>query len=144
MFDLIPFDRSQRNLFEYFDSMQRDFFDSLTDNVSRFRTDIIDKGDRYLLQAELPGFCKEDIHIDLHENMLTISAKHCEDKKEKEDNKHHYVRHERRCGYFSRSFDVSGIATDQIQANYRNGLLELTLPKTDPQPKNPTRHIDIQ
>ena len=45
-----------------------------------FKTDVIDQGDSYLLQAELPGFDKSDINIDLKDNLLTISASHKEEK----------------------------------------------------------------
>ena len=57
--------RNERNLFQYLDNVEKSLFDGLDTRVSRFRTDILDKGDRYLLEAELPGFKKEDIHLDL-------------------------------------------------------------------------------
>ena len=53
MFDLIPFGRNERNLFQYLDNVEKSLFDGLDTRVSRFRTDILDKGDRYLLEAEL-------------------------------------------------------------------------------------------
>lgn len=70
MFDLIPFGRNERNLFQYLDNVEKSLFDGLDTRVSRFRTDILDKGDRYLLEAELPGFKKEDIHLDLEGDIL--------------------------------------------------------------------------
>ena len=126
MFDLIPFGRNERNLFQYLDNVEKSLFDGLDTRVSRFRTDILDKGDRYLLEAELPGFKKEDIHLDLEGDILTIRAEHTEEKEDK-DEKRQYVRRERRYGSFSRSFDVSGIKADQISASYENGVLKLSL-----------------
>lgn len=48
-----------------------------------FKTDVIDQGDHYLLQAELPGFDKSDINIDLKDNLLTISASHKDERTKK-------------------------------------------------------------
>lgn len=143
MFDLIPFGRNERNLFQYLDNMEKNLFDGLDSRVSRFRTDILDKGDRYVLEAELPGFKKEDIQLDLEGDILTIRAEHTEEKEEK-DEKKQYVRRERRYGSFSRSFDVSGIQAEQIAASYENGVLKLDLPKAAPVPAPSSRRIDIQ
>ena len=93
------------------------------------RTDIKDAGNEYLLEAELPGFSKQDIHIDLNGNRLEISAKHEEAKEEKKEN---YVCRERKFGSFSRSFDVTGIDTSGISAGYQDGILTLHLPKKQP------------
>ncbi len=131
MFDLMPFDRRTRNLSNLFDAMERSFFGDLsTGGTAEIRTDIRDTGDKYLLEAELPGFKKEEIHLDLNGDILTISAKHTEDKQEKGDDG--YLRRERRYGAFARSFDVSGIKTDGISASYENGVLTLELPKAVP------------
>ncbi len=142
MFDLMPFGRNERNLFQYLDEVEKNLFDGLDTRVSRFRTDILDKGDRYVLEAELPGFQKEDIHLDLDGDTLTIHAEHTDEKEEKDDKKQ-YVRRERRYGSFSRSFDVSGIKTDQIAASYENGVLQLELPKAEPAPLPASRRIEI-
>lgn len=142
MFDLMPFEHRQRNLSNYFDNFEKNFFGDFWGANNEFKTDILDKGDRYILQAELPGFVKEDIHIDLNGDMLTIHAEHSEENEEK-DKKGNFVRRERRYGSFSRSFDVSGIQTEQICADYKNGVLELELPKTTPQ--NPaSRQIELR
>ena len=66
MFDLIPFGRNERNLFQYLDNVEKSLFDGLDTRVSRFRTDILDKGDRYLLEAELPGFDLERILLNVN------------------------------------------------------------------------------
>ncbi len=143
MFDLMPFGRGERNLFQYLDNVEKSFFGGLDAPLSQFRTDIADKGDRYELEAELPGFQKEDIHLDLEGDLLTIRAEHTENKEEKDDQTR-YIRRERRYGSFSRSFDVSGIQTEQIAASYENGVLKLTLPKSQPAPVPASRQIEIQ
>ena len=72
-----------------------------------FKTDVIDQGDHYLLQAELPGFDKSDINIDLKDNLLTISASHKDEKNEEDENK--YIRRERYYSSYSRSFRVDNV-----------------------------------
>ena len=132
MFDLMPFENRTRNLSNYFDALEKTFFHDFPSTFSEIRTDILDQGDHFLLQAELPGFQKEDIKIDLNGDTLTISAEHKDSHEEKDDN-HNFIRRERRYGSFARSFDVSNIDTNQISASYNNGVLELNLPKMTPQ-----------
>lgn len=94
------------------------------DQPSLFRTDIRDMGENYLLFADLPGFRKEDIRLEVTEALLTIRA---ERKAEEEDN--NFIRRERSCGSYSRSFRMKDIDTERITAKYENGVLTVTLPK---------------
>jgi HSP20 family protein len=131
MFELIPFDRRNHRVsvydpFRAFDEMERAFFGSQQPAVLSFRTDVTDTGDSYKLEAELPGFKKDDIKIDIENDCLTISAERKADNKEEKDN---YIKRERFYGSFSRSFDVSGINVDGIEAAYNDGVLTVTLPK---------------
>lgn len=141
MFDLVPFGRSDRNLFRYFDDLERNLFGGDFGGFSQFRTDILDKGDHYLLQAELPGMNKEDIHIDIQDDMLTIQAQHDDVQEEKKDT---FVHKERRFGSFARSFNLSNVKSDQITASYENGVLELKLPKKDSSSPGNSRRIEIK
>ena len=130
MFELIPFDRHSRSMsafdpFRMLDEMDRRFMNAAP-SVSAFRTDVIDTGDAFKLESELPGFKKEDIKIDIENDCMTISAERKTDNKEEKDN---YVKRERYYGSFSRSFDVSGINVDGIEAAYNDGVLTVTLPK---------------
>ena len=123
MFELTPYStrRSMMDPFNFFS----DFFG--TNNAPmELRTDITDKGDSFVLEADLPGFKKEDIKIDLENDRLIIKA---ERHSNTETTKNGYVRRERSFGSFERSFDVSGIDTAGIKANYTDGVLTLTLPK---------------
>ena len=131
MFGMIPFDRSDSNLFDSFDSFARDFFRKSNADLPAFRTDIRDAGDSYVLDAELPGFQKEDISLDLKDGILTITAAHSESSETKGENGA-YIRRERRYGSFRRSFDVSGIEEGGITAGSQNGVLTLNLPKAKP------------
>lgn len=131
MFGMIPFSRSDDNFFDTFDTFTRKFFNNTTATLPDFRTDIRDDGDKFVLEAELPGFSKEDIALDVKDGILTISAQHTESSEEKSE-KGEYIRRERRFGSFSRSFDISGIDEAGITAAYKNGVLELSLPKAVP------------
>ena len=130
MFELIPFDRTIRHMtnfdpFRELDNMERSFFGNGS-VVSAFRTDVSDTGDAFKLEAELPGFSKDDIKIDIENDCLTISA---ERKFDDEDKKKNFVKRERFYGSYSRSFDITGIDTDAIEASYNDGVLTLTMPK---------------
>jgi HSP20 family protein len=140
MFDLIPFERRTRGLANYFDQMEKSFFGDFGGLLPEMRTDILDQGDHYLLQAELPGFSKEEIHLDIEGDQLMLRAEHNEESEKKEEN---FLRRERRYGSLSRSFDLSGIQADAIRASYRDGVLELELPKRT-EPERQTRQIEIQ
>ncbi|BDF68364.1 18 kDa heat shock protein [Oscillospiraceae bacterium] len=142
MFGMLPFERSDSNVFDTFDNFARDFFRKSNADLPAFRTDIRDAGDSFLLEADLPGFNKEDISLDLKDGILTISAVH-QDSSEEKDDKGSYIRRERRYGSFQRSFDVTGIDESGITAAYQNGVLTLTLPKARPvEPE--THRIAIQ
>ena len=141
MFGMIPFDHRDNNVFDTFDSFARDFFRNSNTTLPAFRTDIRDTGDSYLLEADLPGFNKEDIALELKDGVLTIQAQHQENT-DQQDEQGNYLRRERRYGSFTRSFDVTGIDESRISAAYENGVLKLTLPKAIPvQPE--TRRIQI-
>jgi len=138
MFGMLPFNRREDNFFDIFDK----FFNNSSVELPAFRTDIRNETDHYLLEAELPGFSKEEISLDLKEGILTIKAEHKSESEEK-DEKGNFIRRERRFGAVSRSFDVSGIDEEQITASYQDGVLKLRLPKVQPAVPE-TRRISIQ
>ena len=154
MFELRPFDhRNNRAMrtydpFREMEEMERAFFgrpfagERGFSALTEFKTDIQDKGDSYLLEADLPGFKKEDIHIDLDGDTMTISAERHSDHEEK-DKEGNYLRCERSYGSYQRSFDVSGIEESGMKAEYADGVLKLTLPKKQ-QTVSSARRIEIQ
>ena len=140
MFSLIPFNNNERGLSRYFDNWDR-FFPFWNNDASQFRADIKDLGDKFVLQAELPGFDKNNIKINIANDRLTIVAERQEEIK---NNDNDYIHRERRYGSIYRNFDVSGIDENNITANYNNGVLELTLPKNEEDVKENIRQIEIQ
>ncbi len=132
MFGLMPYTNrnhsvSSYNPFAEMDDLEKAFFGN--HSVAEFKTDIRDNGDSYTLEADLPGFSKDDIKVDAENGYLTISAERHSETEEKEGGKNHYVRRERSFGSFSRSFDISEIDEDAIKAKFENGVLTLDLPK---------------
>ena len=111
---------------KFFEEPFGGFFHS--EDIAEFKTDITDKGDSFMLEADLPGFEKKDIHIDLSGDTLTINAERHSEFEDK-NKKGNYVRCERSYGQYSRSFDVSSIDQENIKAKLENGVLKLTLPK---------------
>ncbi len=130
MFELIPFGRGNRAVMSYdpfraFDEIERSFFNA-NQSINSFRTDVKDTGDAFVLESELPGFSKEDIKVDVENDCLTISA---ERKYDNKDEKQNFIKRERFYGSYSRSFDVSAVNVEAIEAEYKDGVLSLTLPK---------------
>ncbi len=142
---LMPMLWSNNDIFDEMDNLFNDrFFGDMCDsrNTGRqfenmsglMKTDVIEKDNCYQLEAELPGFNKEDIKIDLKNDVLTISASHSENKDEKDDNGK-YIRRERRSSSYQRSFRTEGLKPEDIIAQYRNGVLTVTLPKKEALPE---------
>ncbi|WP_048574768.1 Hsp20/alpha crystallin family protein, partial [Streptomyces leeuwenhoekii] len=90
--------------------------------------DIVDKDTAYEITAELPGLDENNIDVKVANGMLTIKG---EKKEEKEEKKKDYFLSERRYGSFERRFSIpEGVDTGKIEANFKKGVLTVTLPKT--------------
>lgn len=144
MFDMMPFGRNRMmdvyRPFRDFDELTHNFFGG--NELGGFMTDIKDTGDAYVLEADLPGVKKEDIHIDIDGDCLSISAQRSSSREEK-DQEGNYIRCERSYGSFSRSFDISAVKAEGITAGYDNGVLTLTMPKRE-QTVPTSRRLEIQ
>ena len=143
MFEIMPYGHRRvvaYNPFRELEEMSRSVWNDT--NLNAFRTDITEKDGVYTLTAELPGFKKEDISIDIDKDCLTIAAER-KDESEDEDKERNYVRRERFYGSYSRSFNVKGIDTEAINASYADGILTLTMPSKTPETP-PTRRLEIQ
>ena len=93
------------------------------------RVDIRETDDALLVQAELPGIDKKNIHLEVKDDVLTLSGERRYEKDVKEANAH---RIERAYGRFSRSFSLPGnIDASQVNANMKDGVLEVRLPKRE-------------
>lgn len=146
MFEIIPMTHSRSfwSPFREMDSLGRAFFNepffSEKAKIVPFKTDVKKTENGFLLEAELPGFNKEEIAIDLEGDVLTIKAeKKTEEKEEKEEN---FIRIERSHSTYERCFDVSEIDTEKIDAKYENGILTLNMPCKEPVTP-PSRQITV-
>lgn len=93
------------------------------------RVDIIDRDDEVIVRAEMPGISKDDMEVSLTENSVTISG---ESSKEKRDEKGDYHRCEISRNACSRTVALPAyIDTGNSKAKFKDGILELTLPKTE-------------
>ncbi|MCS6807912.1 MAG: Hsp20/alpha crystallin family protein [Bacteroidota bacterium] len=110
--------------------LSRFFNDSLINRPFAPRVDIAEDANNMYLHVELPGMSKEDVSLTVSDDrVLTIKG---ERKNEHKDEGKNYIRIERVYGEFSRSFQLpDNVKTDSIDAKYENGVLNITLPKTE-------------
>ncbi|MEZ6094569.1 MAG: Hsp20/alpha crystallin family protein [Pirellulaceae bacterium] len=99
-------------------------------SLSEFQpmTDIVENEKGFELTLELPGLPADNINVEYHEDVLTISG---ERKSETESTENKVHRRERRYGKFTRSFRIAGIDGDKISADYADGILKLVAPKLE-------------
>ncbi|MBC7390679.1 MAG: Hsp20/alpha crystallin family protein [Opitutaceae bacterium] len=111
------------------------FIDFLADYPTQHqfspKVDVTETEKAFDVHVSLPGFRKEDIKVELDENRLTISGERKWEKKEEDvKKKFHFL--ETDYGKFSRTFTLPGnVLTSNIQANYKDGILELNIPKEE-------------
>ena len=153
MFGLVPF-TSKNNLAKkedafgrLFDIFNEPFFNSPMTSMQEwmsgmgtFNVDVKDNGSSYQLVADLPGIKKEDVFLDYENGYLTIQAKADQEKEEK-DEANKYVCRERYCGNVSRSFYIGDIDKETINAEFRDGILTVDMPKV--YNINKTKQIEI-
>jgi HSP20 family protein len=121
--------------FPAFDDFVRGMFDNwlaprLTGEARGWApaVDIIDKKDEIVLRADVPGLEQKDIHVDVDHGMLTIRGERREEREAKEED---YYCCERWAGSFSRTMTLpSGIDPDKVKATFKNGVLEVHVPKS--------------
>ena len=130
--------------FERFSDMFDDFFQnswlprkSLI--AETFKLDVQETDKEYLVEAEMPGVKKEDICINLTEGTLTIAAKKEETIKEEKKN---YIHQERSVSSVQRSIYLADAQAEGIKAKLTDGVLNISIPKTDKNETPPTIVLD--
>lgn len=128
--NLRPFNRN----LNLFDDFFAPFSGVVNDTVARgYRpsVDIYEKEDRLCIEAELPGFDKENIKVDVNGRLLTIGGERVNNEEVKDENKY---RRERHYGSFERSFKLPfEVNEEQISATYKDGILTLLVEKPEEQ-----------
>ena len=128
------------DMFNEFDSAMESFLGTSLDaqNKMQISCDVSETSDSYKMCFDMPGVKKEDINIDVQGNQLIVSGERKTESSVKEE---HGLRHERSYGKFERSFTVpDGVNLDKVEADYDNGVLNLTIPKVE---KAKARKIQI-
>jgi HSP20 family protein len=93
------------------------------------KVDVIENEKAFEIHVAVPGMNKEDFSIEINDNYLTVSGERKYSKEKKENN---FRSIETQYGSFSRSFALpETVASNKIEAEYKNGILELTLPKDE-------------
>ncbi|MGB5824383.1 MAG: Hsp20/alpha crystallin family protein [Proteocatella sp.] len=147
MLGLTPLNRRKHDLLlpdlNVFDNMLDDFFDEqwlsrrnlFKDN---FKMDVQENEKNYIVEAELPGFKKEEIDINMNEGRLQISV---EREELIEENKRNYIHKERRCNSLKRSVYLVDAQDEGITAKLEEGVLSVTIPKKEKEER--TKKIEI-
>ena len=120
----------QREMNKMFDSFSRGVDEPTLPNGNWMpAVDVAEEDNKYVVKIELPGVNKDDVKITLESSILTIRG---EKKAEKETKEKNYHRMERSYGSFLRSFNLpTTVKNDKIDAEYRDGILTITLPKVE-------------
>lgn len=124
------------------------FFDDMLDDTlfkkesNLMKTDIKESDTEYTLEIDVPGCKKEDIKIDLESGYLNVNVEISKDTTEENEN---YIHKERFSGSCSRSYYVGDNVTEEdINANFKNGILKITVPKKEDIRETSKKFIDIQ
>ncbi len=134
MSGLIRYETPANSLSNLLDSfLQNDFFKAWDRDItltSYPRVDIVEEKDVYKISADMPGLDKKDIAIEIKDRVLSISGEKKEEKTERDKNMFYHM--ERRFGSFRREFALpEHVDSEHVEAKYANGVLELTLRKTE-------------
>ncbi|MBW1642823.1 MAG: Hsp20/alpha crystallin family protein [Deltaproteobacteria bacterium] len=133
-------DRINRIFDESF-SRTADLDDDISMSAWKPLVDIYETDESIILKAELPGIKKDDVSVEVKDNVLTLKGVRTEEKEIKEKN---YYRKERAFGTFSRAFNLQHrIQPDKIKARFKDGVLKIEIPKPEEEkPKQITVKVE--
>jgi HSP20 family protein len=121
----------KRNLmmFDPFQEITQSWDDDFLSTGSKMNVDVYQDKDNVIVETEIPGVKSEDVDITVENDVLTISGNKQEKKEVKRED---YYRKEMRCGSFSRSVILPmQVKSSEAKANFKDGVLKITLPKAD-------------
>lgn len=124
----------------YTDPFNRDFSET---NTTLPSVNIKENEDKFSVEMAVPGFSKSDFNIELNNNELTISSERKEENEQKEDGR--YTRREFSYQSFRRSFTLPNtVDGEKISAQYKNGVLQVSIPKREEAKPKPPKQIAIK
>ena len=136
MFRLTPFNRSvvrrsdsEHTLSDFVDDFfGDDFFPTRSLRHDTFKVDVKESDDAFVIEADMPGIKKEDIRIDYHEGLMSISIELDETK---EDNQESYIHRERKRCSMTRNLNLGDLDYENIEAGLADGILTIKAPKSE-------------
>jgi len=139
---ITPFDKIFDEVFtNTFPELTKDFGVGFFEKQSYPRVDVVDYDDHIEIVAEIPGLAKEEVSVEIEENLLIISGQKTKDVKE--NNNKTYIRRELKHSSFKRAFVLSDLFDkDDPEARFENGLLTVTVNKIKPTPPT-TKKVKI-
>lgn len=105
-----------------------DIFDDFVSKKEDMKCDIYEKDNKYYIEMDIPGFDKKDVKIEIKNDYLIISAEKQEDVEENDKN---YIRRERNYGKYERSFALGEVDSENIDAEFKDGMLKIVIPKKE-------------
>ena len=139
--DLISLQERMNRLFEQTLDRSRGEREGMVAGTWAPAVDIYETPDSIVLQAELPGLSKDDIDIQVRDNVLTLKGERRSEKEVKEGN---YLRVERAYGGFQRAFTLpAAVQADKVRAVFRDGVLDVSIPKAE-EAKSKQIKIDVK
>lgn len=112
----------------YLDDIFDDFISSKKEQ--NMKCDIYEKDGNYHIEMDVPGFKKEDISIEASYGYLTIKAEKNSENNEEDEDKN-YIRRERSYGAYERSFYLGDLDQDKVEAEFKDGMLKISVPKKE-------------
>lgn len=120
-----------------------DLFDTQT-GISMPSVNIVEGKEDFRIEVAAPGLEKDDFKIDLENNVLTISSER-EESSEQQENDNRYMRREFCYSSFRRAFSLPNtVDADKIEANHKNGVLSIAIPKREEAKVKPAKQIAIK
>lgn len=150
--ELAPFWRvGWPELDRVFDNFRRDFERTFASfpiglpslpTISSMSCDIVDEGDKFRINVDLPGVKKDEVKLNVTDNTVEISAEH---KEQEEERKKNYIRKERKEIAYHRTLSLpEKVVSSKASAKLNNGILTIEIPKTSPTPKPKSSTIQVQ
>ncbi|MBU7447495.1 MULTISPECIES: Hsp20/alpha crystallin family protein [Lactiplantibacillus] len=133
--------RNDFGMMDPFERLARSFWTPFENMDQVLKTDISETDDQYQVKVDVPGIGKQDVKLDYRDNVLSIKVQK-DSFVDHEDEQQNVVMNERHTGTLQRQYMLPNVAADKISASQADGVLTITLPKTQASDDNGT--IEIQ
>lgn len=124
----------------YLDSIFDDFMGG-NENLDVMKCDIYEKDGAYHIEADIPGFKKEEVSVECEDGYITISAEKNSETEDSDEDKR-YIKRERFYGKTTRKFYVGDVDNEKIKAEFKDGILNVIVPKEEKLPNKKSIQID--